>query len=85
MLGARIDRDWSTHILVSATCLVVVILILTRVRITGVHVLVNVAAGGRWWAVVVVWRVVGGVVGWVRGIRKIAINRRRWRRRKVVG
>lgn len=85
MLGARVDRDWSTHILVSATCLVVVVLVLTRVRITGIHVFVNVAARGRWWAVVVVRRVVGGVVRWVRSIRKVAINRGRWRWREVVG
>lgn len=85
MLGARSDRDWSTHILVSATCLVVVVLVLTRVRITGIHVFVGVGAGWRWWAIVVVRRVVGRVVWWIWGIRKVAINRSGWRGREVIG
>jgi hypothetical protein len=85
VLGARVDRDWSTHIIVSATCLVVVVLVLTRIRITGIHVFVNVATGWGLWAIVVVRRVVGGVVWWIRGIGKVAIYRGRWRGRKVVG
>lgn len=85
MLGAGVDRDGSTHILVSATGLVVVGLVLTRVGIAGVHVFVGVAARGRWGAVVVLGRVVGGVVWWVWGVGKVPVNGGCWRGREVVG
>lgn len=85
MLGARVLRDWSTHILVSATCLMIVMVLLrTHVRVSWVHVLVNVASRRRRAIVVVRW-VVGRVVGWIRCIRKIAIYSSCWWRREVVG
>jgi hypothetical protein len=82
VLSAGVLRGCGTHILVSATCLVVMVLILTCIRVSWVHVLVNVAACRRWWAVVVRCWVIGWVVRWVRGI---VIKGRCWGRRKVVG
>lgn len=69
MLSAGVLRGCGTHILVSATCLVVMVLVLTCIRISWVHVLVNVATWSmRRWAVVVRCWVIGWVVRWVRGI-----------------
>jgi hypothetical protein len=88
VLGARGLRDWSTHILVSATRLVVVVLFLTCVRISWIHVFVYIASC-RWWrTVVIVWWVVCWIVGWIWGVRKVAVHVSRgrcWRRREVVG
>lgn len=54
MLGARVLRDWSTHILVSATCFIVVVLLRPYIRVTWVHIFVNVTSSRRGRAVVVV-------------------------------
>jgi hypothetical protein len=91
VLGARVLRDWSTHIVVSATRLVVMVLILSSVGVARVHVFVrwvDIASGWGWWTIVVVWCVVGRVVGWVWCVRKIAVymaHRCGWWGREIVG
>lgn len=80
-------RGIDLDILVSATCLIVVVLILTDVGISWIHVFVNIATCGWWRTVVIVCWVVCRVVGRVRRIRKIAVHvthRLCWRRREVV-
>ena len=88
MLGARILRDWSTHILVSSTRLVVVVLILTCIRVSWAHIFVDIATCRWLWTVVIGRWVVGRIIRWVRGIRKVAVYvayRSCWWWREVVG
>src|SRR5690242_4723468 len=84
VLGARVIGDWSTHILVSATCFVVVVLLRTNVRVAWVHILVNVTSSRRGRAVVVVRWIVGRIVGRIWCIRKVAIYSSCWWWREVV-
>lgn len=85
MCGAGALRDCSTHILVSATCLVVLILILTCIRVSWVHIFVNIASCRRGRAVVVLCWIVGGVVRRVRGVVSTVVYRRCWGRGEIIG